>query len=116
MVCIPPITTLVTNAVPVIKHALWRTISVICVLLVVGGVVWGGYIAFVKPHTKPTPTTIENAETINYYIYNYYPSKRSFSLGFTLGGVDIGIAKYSYPSYPVSSVYKKEIIPKVEKK
>ncbi len=59
------------KALPEIKHAIWRTISVICVLLVVGGLIWSVYITMVKPHTKPTPTQQQQAGTINNTTYNY---------------------------------------------
>jgi hypothetical protein len=46
-----------SKAVPAIQHSIWRTLSVVCVLLVVGGLFWSIYVSFIKPHTKPTPTT-----------------------------------------------------------
>jgi hypothetical protein len=55
-----------TKAVPVVKHAVWRTISVVCVLLVVGGIIWSIYVTVVRPHTKPTSTqTVQSGGVAN---------------------------------------------------
>ena len=45
-----------TKAVPAVQHAVWRTISVLCVLAVVAGLVWSVYVTLIRPHTKPDPT------------------------------------------------------------
>ncbi len=52
----------ISKAVPTVKHALWRTISVVCVLLVVGVVVLGAY-RIINP--KPTHTQVGGVS------YNY---------------------------------------------
>ena len=46
-------------------HSIKRTFSVICVLLVIGGLCWAVYVMAVKPHVNPTKTTLQKAETIN---------------------------------------------------
>ena len=59
---------LVGLLVPAAKHAILRTISVVCVLLVIGGVSWSIYVTLIRPHTKPTPTTtVESGGTANTY-------------------------------------------------
>lgn len=99
----------VKKGTEVTKHAILRTISVVCVLLVVVGVSWAVYVTMIKPHVKPTPTTTEYAEKI-YHIY-YYPNKKTFGFGLTLWGTDIGLSKYDYPKEPIVKVelVKKEI-------
>ena len=84
-----------SKATEVVIHSLSRTFSVICTLLVIAGLCWAIYVAFVRPTTKPNPSTTQNAEQIkNYYIY---PNKKVFGFGFTLWGMDIGLMKYDYP-------------------
>jgi purine-cytosine permease-like protein len=39
-------------------------------LLLTAGVLWAVYVAFIRPHTKPNPTTSEKAETIIHNTYN----------------------------------------------
>jgi hypothetical protein len=85
-------------ATDVVKHSLLRTLSVICTLLVIGGLGWSIYVSFVRPITKPNPSTTQNAEKIeNTYIY---PNKRVFFLGITLWGLDIGIVKNAVEREP----------------
>lgn len=45
-------------------HAVMRTLSVLCVLLVFAGIGWAVYVTVVRPHTKPNPTTTEYADNI----------------------------------------------------
>lgn len=47
-----------------IWHSIRRTISVVCVLLVVGAIGWAAYVTFFKPHTNPTKTTSQTADKI----------------------------------------------------
>ena len=59
---------LVGLLVPAAKHAILRTISVICVLAVIGGLVWAIYVAFIRPTTKPNPTTtVQSGGVANTY-------------------------------------------------
>jgi len=39
---------------------------------------WSVYVAVIRPHTKPTPTTSEKAETI---VHNNYDCKGLFVIG-----------------------------------
>ena len=55
---------LIISAGKATKHAIMRTISVICVLLVIAGICWAVYSAFIKPTTNPNETTSQNAEEI----------------------------------------------------
>ena len=69
---------LVLAGVSAIKHSVMRTVSVVCVLLVVAGLAWAVYAGIIRPVTKPNPATTQNASQINnYYIY---PNKKGFSL------------------------------------
>jgi hypothetical protein len=45
-----------------IGHAIMRTISVLCVVAVLGGIGWAIYVGFVKPHTNPNPTSTTNQQ------------------------------------------------------
>jgi len=83
----------------VVKHALLRTISVISVLLVIAGLSLAVYFAFIRPHTKPNPTTTQNAENIS----NYYPlqDNDSFFFGVKLWGLKLGISKERQDKLPV---------------
>ena len=56
------------------------------------------YIIVIKPHTNPVPTTSQRGTITNVY---YYPTKKVFSLGATIWGMDIGVSKYSYPDKPI---------------
>ena len=90
---------IITKVVDVTKHAILRTVSVICVLGVIIGLGWAIYAGIIRPVTKPNPSTTQNAEKID-NIY-YYPIKKVFGFGFNLWGCDIGIVKYDYPKEPI---------------
>ena len=64
----------VSKAVPAVTHAVWRTISVLCVLLVVAGLGWSIYVTLIRPHTKPNPTTTVQSGGVN----NTYQIKVGF--------------------------------------
>ena len=76
------------------KHAIMRTLSVICVLLVCAGLYWAVYRQFIKP--RPSESYQQKAEQITNIETNYYPNKKVFGLGVTIFGFDIGISKYDY--------------------
>ena len=44
-----------------------RFIGVLFYLLVFAGLGWSIYVTVVRPHTKPNPTSAQNATTINNY-------------------------------------------------
>ena len=94
---------LVAKAVDMSASALGKSTSVVIKGLVVLGIVvavgWAVFVTYIKPHTNPTPTTSQKAETIT-NVYEY-PSKRVFSAGFTIFGTDIGIVKYDYTNRPI---------------
>jgi hypothetical protein len=50
------------------KHAIFRTISVVCVLTVVAGIIFAVNKTFIHP--KPTTSQQQKATTINNYNYN----------------------------------------------
>jgi predicted permease len=93
------VASLTSKALGATKHAILRTLSVVCVLTVIAGIGWSVYVALIRPHTKPNPTTTQNANTINNTYY--YPNKKVFSFGATVFGLDIGLVKYSYPDKPL---------------
>ena len=76
-----------------VKHALTRTFSVICVLLVIGGIGWAIYAGIIRPTTKPNPTTTQNAQQIENYQYNYSKPETALFIGIDLWGWKIGIHK-----------------------
>jgi len=59
----------------VVKHQLQRTVGVLSTLLVIAGIVWAIYVAFVRPTTKPNPSTTQKADSIVNQTYNY-PEKK----------------------------------------
>ena len=81
--------------IDVSKHAILRTVSVLCVLLVVAGIYYAVYRTFIKP--PKTESYAQQATTINNTEHNFYPNKKIFGLGITLWGFDIGITKLDYP-------------------
>ena len=56
---------LIVNAV---KHSVMRTISVVCVLLVVVGLAWAVYAGIIRPVTKPNPSNTQQGQRDNYNI------------------------------------------------
>ncbi len=55
--------------VQAVKHSVMRTLSVLCVLLVIGGIGWAIYAGIIRPVTKPNASTSQKAEAItNNYI------------------------------------------------
>ena len=94
------------NIVQPVKHALLRTLSVICTLLVIGGLGWAVYAGIVRPVTKPNPTTKQEAQVINNINNNPKPGeiadvvqdqvkkqKKRFFFGLIVWGVEVGIGK-----------------------
>ena len=76
----------------VVKHSLLRTLSVICVLLVVAGLYYAVYRTFIKP--RPAESYAQKAETINNTEYhNYYDGDSKFFIGIKLLGFKFGITK-----------------------
>jgi hypothetical protein len=73
----------------VVKHSLLRTLSVVCTLLVIGGLIWAIYLAFIKPHYKPTPT--QRADTIQNYTYNYPEKKGLIDLDLLWGWLRLSL-------------------------
>ena len=56
------------------KHALARTFSVVCTLLVIAGIGWAIYITVIRPHTKGTFRSKQEAENIVNYNTEVKPS------------------------------------------
>ena len=82
---------IIIPAVQATKHAITRTIRVICVLLVCAGLYWAVYRTFIKP--RPTESYAQQAEQIQNFEENYYYSKpddRLF-LGISLWGWRLGL-------------------------
>jgi len=70
-----------------VGHAVMRFLSVTCVALVIGSIIWAVYVSFVKPHTNPTKNTLQQAEKIeNVDIDNHYGI-----LHFKLGPIEFGL-------------------------
>ena len=90
---------LLSTSVDLAWHSFRRFISVLVWVLVFAGLGWAIYAGIIRPTTKPTPTTTQNAREItnNYF----YPNKKVFSLGLNLWGMDLGIVKYVYPQTPI---------------
>jgi uncharacterized membrane protein len=82
-----PVLTVVGNAT---KHAILRTISVICVLLVCAGIYYAVYRTFIKP--RPTESYSQKANQIQNYEYHYdYSEKDIAFLGIKLWKIRLGI-------------------------
>ncbi len=47
-----------------------KVISLGIKLLLIAGITWCVYVAVIRPHTKPNPTTKEEAENIYHYTYS----------------------------------------------
>ena len=90
-----PTTDLIIAGGNAVKHAIMRTISILCVLLVCAGLYYAVYRTFIKP--RATESYAQKAENITNIEYHYYPNKRVFFVGVNLWGVDIGVGKYAYP-------------------
>ena len=58
---------LVNTGIEMGWHAVKRTFSVVTTLLVFGGLGWLIYVGMIRPHTKPNPTTRNEAEQIINY-------------------------------------------------
>jgi hypothetical protein len=83
------------------KHAIGRTVSVLCVLAVVALLGLGVKRIIYPPKTESYAQTVQAGGTNNNIEYHYYPNKKVLGLGFTLWGWDIGIMKYDYPKEPI---------------
>jgi uncharacterized membrane protein len=82
-----PVITAVGNAT---KHAILRSISVICVLLVCAGVYYAIYRTFIKP--RPTQNYAQKAESITNNEWNYdYSDKDIAFLGIKFWKIRLGI-------------------------
>lgn len=62
-----------TRVKEVVTHSLARFLSVLCVGLVLAGIGWSVYVAFVKPATNPTKTMAQKAAQINNPTYSPQP-------------------------------------------
>ena len=78
-------------ATGIVKHAVYRFVSVLCVALVLGAIIYAGYITFWKPHHNPIRTTEQIADQI-VNITNEEADK-TFFLGIKILGIRIGISK-----------------------
>ena len=76
----------------VVKHSLLRTLSVICVLLVVAGLYYAVYRTFIKPRPTESYAQVVQAGGTNYNIEIYNPED-SFFLGVRIFGLKFGISK-----------------------
>ncbi len=82
---------LIKAGMEIVWHAIRRTISVVCVLLVIVGIWWAVYRVYIKP--RPTTTNIQKAETIQNveYHYNYNDKEKAF-LGLKIWKFRIGVS------------------------
>ena len=74
-----------------VKHSLFRTVSVVSTLLVIGAIGWFVYVGMIKPHTRPTATTSQKAENIENVVYNYPEKKNILNVDFLWGWVRFGV-------------------------
>lgn len=58
-------------AVYAFKHAIMRFISVVCVGLVIGGIGWALWTAFIKPHTSARMATSTTNQSANKIVNQY---------------------------------------------
>lgn len=54
--------------VDAVRHSVMRTISVVCVLLVVAGLSWAVYAGIIRPVTKPNPSNTQQGQRDNYNV------------------------------------------------
>jgi hypothetical protein len=87
-------TIILGKAVQAGKHAIFRTISVLCVIAVIA-LLGLGVKRILYP--KASESYQQKAEQITNIEHNLYPNKKVFGIGITLWGFDIGIMKYDYP-------------------
>jgi hypothetical protein len=99
-------TELIAKGVQGAKHWILTTVRVLVVIGVIALIGWSLYVTIIRPHTKPNPTTTENANIIYHFTINV-PAKRVFGLGGTLWGADIGIVKYDWTT--ITTTIVKEI-------
>jgi hypothetical protein len=83
---------IVEKGVEVTKHAILRTISVICVLFVCAGIYYAVYRTFIKPRPTESYAQVIQAGGTNYNIEIYNPED-TFFLGIKLWGLKLGISK-----------------------
>ena len=78
--------------VDTVKHAVFRTISVICVLLVCAGLYWAVYRTFIKPRPTESYAQVIQAGGTNFNIEVYNPED-TFFFGLKIFGLKLGISK-----------------------
>ncbi len=78
--------------VQVVKHSLMRTVSVFCVLAIIGLIGWCIYVVVIKPQTNP----LKNQEQIAESITNIHEIKEEEAIVLSLfppraklGGIDL---------------------------
>ena len=81
---------IIDTAVNATKHAIMRTISILCVLLVCAGLYYAVYRTFIKP--RPTESYAQKADTITNQEWHYdYSDKDIMFLGIKLWKVRFGV-------------------------
>ena len=81
---------LLIQGAQVTKHAIMRTLSVFCVLLVCAGLYYAVYRTFIKP--RPTESYAQKAEQITNQEWNYdYSDKDIAFFGLKLWKIRFGI-------------------------
>jgi len=105
----------VLDIAAVVSGVAWHVFKIILMIFVIGiligGLIWLVYAGAIKPVLHPNPTTTENAQVI--HNDSYYPSKKTFFLGLTLWGIDIGIQKNAYPTTPIIKTIETPTVPPV---
>ena len=85
---------LITSGIGLARHAIMRTLSVICVLLVCAGLYYAVYRTFIKPRPTESYSQLVQAGGTNYNIeYNYNECDKKFFLGLKLWGFRLGLSK-----------------------
>ena len=83
---------LINEGIGLARHAIMRTLSVICVLLVCVGLYWAVYRTFIKPRATESYAQVVQSGGINYNIEIYNPED-TFFLGVKIFGLKFGITK-----------------------
>lgn len=97
---------LFTAGVQATRHAVMRTLSVLCVLAVIGLVVFSVH-RLINP--KPTESYAQSADKIENYEFNYYKPKIVFGLGIDLWGWKFGLYKEATGDKQIDKGIQKEI-------
>ena len=66
--------TLISSGIGIAWHSIRRTISVLCVIAVLGGIAWLIYVGMIRPHTKPNANVKNTADQMIQYTIEPRPT------------------------------------------